>query len=175
MKTAKHSLVVLAAGLTASLVSCVDPYYGGAVTTSATVTHYRPGYVVQTLPPHYETVVYGGVPYYHYNNVYYRSHGGRYIVVEAPHHSRAWSHRDRYRRASRHDWYDNRYDRHDDRDRNYDRDERQTSRYRGRTRMVRTLPNGAQVVTHRGNRYYRAGDTYYQARGDGYVIVERPR
>ena len=43
-----------------------------------------------------------------------------------------------------------------------------------RTTVVRTLPSGAQIVTHRGSRYYRAGNDYYQPSGNGYVIVSSP-
>lgn len=39
---------------------------------------------------------------------------------------------------------------------------------------VTTLPRGYRTVEYRGTRYYRAGDRYYQRRGTGYVIVNRP-
>lgn len=40
--------------------------------------------------------------------------------------------------------------------------------------IVRTLPGGYEVVTYRGQRYYRSGNVYYQSRGDGYAIVPSP-
>lgn len=42
------------------------------------------GAIVSTLPPRYETVYVRGVPYYYYDNVYYRPSAGGYIVVPAP-------------------------------------------------------------------------------------------
>lgn len=46
---------------------------------------------------------------------------------------------------------------------------------RGRTnRIIRELPNGYEVTTVRGTRYYRHNDVYYRPRSGGYVIVERP-
>ncbi len=42
------------------------------------------------------------------------------------------------------------------------------------TSIIRTLPGGYEVVTYRGQRYYRAGNVYYQSRADGYVIVPSP-
>jgi hypothetical protein len=41
-------------------------------------------------------------------------------------------------------------------------------------RVIRQLPSGYQVVTHRGTRYYRAGNVYYQPRGEGYIVVRSP-
>ncbi|HUF64330.1 MAG TPA: DUF6515 family protein, partial [Verrucomicrobiales bacterium] len=143
---------------------------------SATVSSYRPGYVVNTLPPYYQTEIIGGVRYYHYDNVYYRPRGNRYIVVAPPRGGRGWADRSRYGRPDRYDRRDDRYDRRDDRgDGRYDRDDRRDGYDRGRTTVIRTLPSGARVMTHRGTRYYRAGDTYYLPSGDGYVLVERPR
>ena len=40
--------------------------------------------------------------------------------------------------------------------------------------VIRELPGGYTVVNHRGQRYYRAGNVYYQSRGDGYVMVRSP-
>ena len=40
--------------------------------------------------------------------------------------------------------------------------------------VIRELPSGYRVVTHGGNRYYRAGDVYYQQRSGGYVVVANP-
>jgi len=42
------------------------------------------GAIVNSLPPDYETVYVNGVPYYYYDNVYYRPHLRRYIVVDKP-------------------------------------------------------------------------------------------
>jgi hypothetical protein len=150
MKTlAKTPLILGCLGLaiSASLVSCVDPYYGGA--TSASVTTYRTGYEVQTLPSGYRTEVISGDPYYVYNGTYFRPRSGRYVVVEAP---------------RQRGYYDSRYDR---RDGPYDRTVT-------RERVITHLPSGYRVVTHRGTRYYQVRDTYYQQRGSGYVIVQSP-
>lgn len=64
------------------LPSCVDPYAPGP----QPVTTYRAGYEVRTLPPGYRTEVIEGSQYYSYNGTYYRSHSGRYVVVDAPRH-----------------------------------------------------------------------------------------
>ena len=40
--------------------------------------------VITTLPFGYTTMVIRGVPYYRYNNIYYKSHYSGYIVVPAP-------------------------------------------------------------------------------------------
>ena len=43
------------------------------------------GALVDSLPPRYETVVVGGVPYYYYDNVYCRPYPyGGYVVVQPP-------------------------------------------------------------------------------------------
>ena len=43
------------------------------------------GALVDSIPPRYTTVVYGGVPYYYYDNAYYRPYpAGGYIVVPPP-------------------------------------------------------------------------------------------
>ena len=150
--------LVVGLGLAALLSSCVvDPYSGGASTTT-TVTQYRPGYVVDTLPGAYRTEVVGGVRYYHHDNVYYRSQGSRYVVVDSPRGgTRVYDRDDRYDRR------DYRDDRHNGP--NYDRRE---------TTVIRTLPSGARVVTHRGTRYYESRGTYYQPSAGGYIIVGSP-
>jgi len=71
----KTSSAVMAAAL---FSSCVDPY------ATTTVTSYRPGYEIQTLPQGYRTEEYSGTRYYSHNGTYYRPQGSRYIVVEAP-------------------------------------------------------------------------------------------
>jgi hypothetical protein len=161
MKAPIRLCSLAAVGLAALLTSCVDPYYSGygGASTTTTVTHYRPGYTVNTLPTRYETEVVGGVRYYHYDNVYYRPQGSRYVVVEAPRGSRGYR-------------YDNHRANWDPRESHYDRDHRRSGYTE--TRVIRTLPNGYQTVTHRGTRYYRSGNVYYQSRGDGYIIVDSP-
>ena len=152
MKTTTIILSLLAAGSGALLTSCVDPYYTGP--SSTTVTVHRPGYVEQTLPPGYRTEVISGTNYSYHDNVYYRPQGRGYVVVERP------------RGGHRHDDWDHRHDR----DRDWDRD-------RGPRRdvtVIRELPRGYKVVTHGGQRYYRAGDVYYRSEGSGYVIVRDP-
>lgn len=42
------------------------------------------GWRIQTLPPRYKKVRYFGIDYYFYDNVYYRSFGGHYIVCRPP-------------------------------------------------------------------------------------------
>ena len=43
------------------------------------------GALIDSLPPRYETVVVGGVPYYCYDNSYYRPYPyGGYVVVQPP-------------------------------------------------------------------------------------------
>lgn len=43
------------------------------------------GALLDSLPPRYDTVVYGGVPYYYYDNTYYRPYPyGGYVVVQPP-------------------------------------------------------------------------------------------
>ena len=44
--------------------------------------------------------------------------------------------------------------------------------YHGDDRVIRVLPRGYQTVRRNGVVYYRSGDSYYQRRGDGHVIVE---
>lgn len=85
MKTPlSKSLVLggLALATAALLPSCVDPYAPGP----QAVTTYRTGYEVRSLPPGYRTEVIEGNRYYNYNGTYYRSHSGRYVVVDAPRH-----------------------------------------------------------------------------------------
>ena len=42
------------------------------------------GAIAESLPPRYTTVVVGGVPYYYYDNAYYRPCPTGYVVVPAP-------------------------------------------------------------------------------------------
>ena len=39
---------------------------------------------------------------------------------------------------------------------------------------ITTLPSGYRVVTRSGVRYYQVNDSYYQRRGDYYVVVPNP-
>ena len=151
MKTSTILLSLCGAGAVATLSSCVDPYYAGGAGVSTTTTVYRPGYSVQALPPGYRVETIGGTRYYYHNDVYYRPQGRGYVVVESPH------------RHARRD-YDRRDDRRWDRNRGPRRD----------VTIIRELPRGYKVVTHRGQRYYRAGNVYYQSRGGGYVVVRSP-
>lgn len=48
------------------------------------VTALTIGALVDYLPPRYNTVVVGGVPYYYCDNIYYRPYPGGYVVVPAP-------------------------------------------------------------------------------------------
>lgn len=156
MKTSKIILSILTLGAAGLITSCVDPYYAGGGTTT-TVTHYQPGYMVDTLPGGYRTESIGGVSYYRHNDVYYRPQGRRYVVVERPGRG--------YGRGP---------DRHDGRDR-YDRGPNRNDRGPGRqTSIIRTLPSGARVVTHRGERYYESRGTYYRPSSGGYMIVGKP-
>jgi hypothetical protein len=152
MKTPSFLLPVLCAGLATSLVSCVDPYYTGGGSVSTTVTQYRPGYTVDRLPSRYDTEIVGGVRYYRQGNVYYRPQGNRYVVVDTPRNSRGWNDRNRNGRPDRFD-----------------------GPQRGRqVTVIERLPRGYRTVNHRGTRYYQYGNTYYQSRGSGYVVVNRP-
>lgn len=108
------------------------------------VTSYSIGYEVGSLPSGYQTEVIDGSNYYNYNGTYYRPQSGRYVVVEAPR-----SHRETYRSSD--------------------------GRGGGRREVVITnLPRGYRQVERRGVRYYQVNDTYYQKRGSGYIIVNRP-
>lgn len=84
MKITTSRLILASAGIlaAAALTSCVDPY--GQSTVSASVTTYRPGYEVRTLPSGYRVETIGGSRYYLHNGTYYQSRSGRYVVVAAP-------------------------------------------------------------------------------------------
>ena len=161
MKTKPTVLMLIAAGAGALLTSCVDTYPAGP--TTVVESHYRPGYVINTLPSGYRAEVIGGTRYYYHNNVYYRPQGRSYVVVDSPH-----------RHIPRHDGdWDRRSDRDGRPDRDWDRRRPGSGRDRNVT-VIRELPNGYTVVNHRGQRYYRAGDRYYQPREGGYIIVGSP-
>lgn len=56
-------------------------WLGGDIAFSALAI----GALIDSLPPRYTTVVYGGVPYYYYDGYYYRPYyGGGYVVVQPP-------------------------------------------------------------------------------------------
>lgn len=166
MKTFRIFTCAIALGAATLLTSCVDPYYSGGTTTT-TITHYRPGYVVDTLPRGHRTEIIGGVNYYRYNDVYYRPQGRRYVVVERPRGYDRNDHRDRYDRKDPRDRYDHGRDSRDP------RDFRPGGPRRPDT-VMRTLPRGARVVNHRGVNYYESGGTYYRPGNGGYVVVARP-
>ncbi len=131
-----------------SIPACMDPYaYGpGGATSSTTVTTYRPGYEVTTLPYGYRTETYGGTRYYTAGDTYYQSRGGRYVVVESP---RGRTYSDAPRRD---------YERNSGESRDY----------------VTVLPRGYRTTTVRGTQYYQAGGMYYRPEGQGYVVVREP-
>jgi len=134
--------------------ACIDPYGASGGALPALPAH-RPGRTVTVLPSGYRTVAVAGTRYYHHGGVYYRREGRKYVVVESP-----------YRRFSE-------YDRGRDRDRRPDWNNPHPGHAGGVT-VARRLPGGYRTVTHRGVRYYRVGDVYYQSRGDGYIVVESP-
>ncbi len=149
MKTfVSKSFAAASLAVFAALPACMDPYaYGpGGATSNTTVTTYRPGYEVATLPYGYRTETYGGTRYYTTGDTYYQSRGGRYVVVESPR-GRTYS---------------------DAPQRNYERTSYDRRDY------VTTLPSGYRMTTLHGNRYYQAGNTYYRQEGPGYVVVREP-
>ncbi|RYD23259.1 MAG: hypothetical protein EOP88_04880 [Verrucomicrobiaceae bacterium] len=141
MKTPTILISVVSLGLGSVLTSCVDPY----AAPQTQVTHYHSGYEVRALPRGYRTEVYEGTPYYVHDNTYYRSRGGRYVVVDAP------------RRGDGPRQRDNRY---------YNRSPRST--------QITKLPPGHRTVRYKGADYYQVQDTYYQRSGPGYIVVKRP-
>lgn len=147
--------------LGALLTSCVEPYPSGHA-HGAVVTTYNPGYEVRALPSGYRTEIIGGTRYYTHGGTYYQSRSGRYVVVDAPR-----GRNDNYRYNNNNRDRDHRDDRRDDRrDDNHSRG--------GRDVVITTLPSGYRTVKYRGSDYYQSRDVYYQRRGTGYVIVNRP-
>ena len=59
-------------------------YRHGWLGLDIAVTALTIGALIDSLPPRYNTVVVGGVPYYYYDNAYYRPYPGGYVVVPAP-------------------------------------------------------------------------------------------
>ena len=145
--TTRKILLTTGLGLGMSLSSCVAPYDG---VTTTSVTTYRPGYTVRTLPGGYRTEVISGTNYYYYNGNYFRRRGSDYVVVDAPRRSRYYQEQSRHRGRTHNDRYD------------------------GSTRVVRELPRGYTTVTHRGEPYYRHNERYYRRQGSGYVVVASP-
>ena len=172
----KPKLTLLLLTSAAALLSgCVETYSPGG--PSAGAPGYRPGYVVTTLPQGYRAEVISGTRYYYHDNVYYRPQGRGYVVVQSPRHGGDWDGRgrDRDRDGGRHDG-DRDGGRGDgDRDRGRgDRDRDDRDHGHRDVRVIRSLPNGYAVVNHRGQRYYRSGNAYYQSRDGGYVVVSSP-
>ena len=44
----------------------------------------QPGVMVELLPPGYKTVLFAGLTYFVFNEIWYQLHGGRYEVVTPP-------------------------------------------------------------------------------------------
>lgn len=193
----KSRFYIICAALAAgsiSLTSCYDPHYTGRLGATSSTTYratstYQPGYVVQTLPRDYRTVVINDTRYYHHDGVYYRPRGSSYVVVEHPNPRHD---RDRFRDRDRTpDRYERRYERNtwssrddrrdsrrvDPRDRDYDR---VPDRYDSRTRyseevqVIRQLPRNHRVLRYQGQPYYQVGDTYYREREGVYIRVPAP-
>jgi|GEM_PF-1018649 len=156
MKPNAFLMALVAAGLGLSLSSCVDPYYAGHPGPHPAYgpSPYRPGYSVRSLPPGYRTETYNGATYYYHNNTYYSRRGAAYVVVDRP---------------RRMDDYRGTYNR-----RNDDRWDNRPGRRPGNVTVIRELPRGYKVVNYNGQRYYRQGNTYYQSRSNGYVVVHSP-
>lgn len=171
MKTKTTILCLLAAAAAVTLPSCVDASYGGGGYGGG--PGYRPGYVVQTLPPSHRVEVIGGTRYYYDNNVYYRPQGRGYVVVDNPHGHDRGGNRGPDRGPDRgHDW-DRGPNRGNDRN-DHDRDHGPGRGGRNDVTVIRKLPNGYKVVNHGGRRYYQSGGSYYQEASGGYVVVRKP-
>lgn len=59
-------------------------YNDGWFWLDAGITALALGSVVSSLPPCYNTVYAGGIPYYYYDGMYYRPYPSGYMVVPAP-------------------------------------------------------------------------------------------
>ena len=147
MKTTKTILLTGGAAALFSLSSCVAPYDTGV---STTVTTYRPGYTVNTLPSGYRTESISGSNYYYYNGAYYQRRNNSYVVVEAPRRSRYYNEYTQYGNTTVHNHPD------------------------GSSHVIERLPSGYQTVDYRGTPYYRYQDRYYRRQGSGYVTVASP-
>lgn len=146
-KSAKKTLLAAGLGFGISLSSCVAPYDG---VTTTSVTTYRPGYTVETLPGGYRSEVIAGTNYYYHDGAYFTRRGNSYVVVDAPRRSRYYDEYTRYRGRTYHNHRD------------------------GSSHVVSELPRGYTTVTYRGEPYYRYNDRYYRRQGSGYVVVASP-
>lgn len=143
----KSILLAAGLGLGMSLTSCVAPYDGVA---STSVTTYRPGYTINSLPGGYRSEVIGGTNYYYNAGNYYRRNGSSYVVVEAPRRSRYYDEYTQYGNRTVHNHRD------------------------GSSHVINELPSGYTTVDYRGEPYYRYQDRYYRRQGSGYVTVASP-
>ena len=154
--------LLLATSLAAATIlsSCVVPTDGSYGST--TITTYRPGHRITSLPSGYRSEAISGRTYYYHDGYYYQPQSGGYVVVDAPRSSRYYSD---YSRRHRGD-YSNEASA---------RDYRGSREHQYRSdRIVTRLPDGHRVITHRGTEYYQAGDEYYSRSGNGYMVVTRP-
>jgi len=152
--------VITGVALCMGLSSCMFPYdsYGGGYST---VTTYRTGYRVNSLPVGYRSEIISGNTYYYHDGYYYRRNSGGYVVVDAPRNSRYY---DDYGRRQKANQLKREY-------------QEPPSRYEQRYYsgdVITRLPDGHRVVNHRGNTYYQVGDRYYRRENNRYVIVSRP-
>lgn len=150
MKTTTKT-ILLTAGLATvlGLSSCVSPYDTGASTTTS-VTTYRPGYTVNSLPSGYRSETIGGTNYYYHNGAYYQRRNNSYAVVQAPRQSRYYNEYTQYGNTTVHNHRD------------------------GSSHVINELPSGYSTVEYRGTPYYRYQDNYYRRQGSGYVTVASP-
>jgi hypothetical protein len=157
---ARPIFVITGMALCMGLSSCVTPYdsYGGR---SATVTTYRPGYTINSLPNGYRSEIISGNTYYYNDGHYYRQGSGGYFVVDAPRSSRYYDDYGRRHQTTQttrtYRESPNRYD----------------PRY-GQGEVITRLPSGYRTMTYRGNTYYQADNRYYRRNNDHYVIVSSP-
>ncbi len=144
------NIILLTVGLAAgfSLTSCVVPYDDGMTTSS--VTSYRPGYTINSLPSGYRSENISGSDYYYHNGAYYQRRSNSYVVVDAPRSSRYYNEYTRYGNQTVHNHRD------------------------GSSHVISTLPSGYTTVDYRGEPYYRYQDRYYRRQGSGYVTVASP-
>jgi len=156
----RPAFVMTGMALCLGLSSCVVPYDspGG---NSVSVSTYRPGYTINSLPGGYRSESIMGSTYYYHNGSYYRQGSGGYMIVEAPRNSRYY---DDYSR--RHQIYSQ--------ERNYHQSPNRYDSGYGRAEVITRLPQGYRVLNHRGNTYYQAGDRYYLRQNNGYVITTSP-
>lgn len=146
MKTEMKTILAMAllgAGLTLS--SCVSPYEG-----PSSVTTYRTGYRVNSLPSNHRTETIAGTNYYYHDGAYFQRRDNSYVVVDAPRRSRYYDEYSRYGNQTVRNYSD------------------------GRSRVITDLPSGYTTVDYGGEPYYRYQDNYYRRQGSGYVTVANP-